>query len=153
MMKLTKILATGFLLISVNLGWAAGGGGSSSSSSSSAPAPVPGDITQLIEEENFERAVMELRSFVRKEKRNADAWNWLGYSQRKTGDLKNSLKSYKKALRLDKRHLGANEYLGELYVMQGKLKKANKQLKRLAKYCGDCEEFQDLKEMISSNGG
>ena len=55
-------------------------------------------------------------------------------------------------LRLDRRHLGANEYLGELYVMMGKMKKAKKQLKKLAKYCGDCDEHRKLAEVISNSG-
>ncbi len=157
MMKQRTIIGTGILMLILSLvsnpGWAAGGGGSGNSSSGSGgPAPVPEEIPRLIENEEYDRAIIELRSFVRKEKKNADAWNWLGYSLRKTGDFKNSLKSYKKALRIDKKHLGANEYLGELYVMQGDIKNANKQLKKLARYCDDCEQYQDLAQMIKNKG-
>ena len=125
--------------------FADGGGGSSKT-----PDPVPEEITQLIESEQYDKAEKELKQFVRKEKKNADAWNWLGYSQRSIGDLKGSLKSYKTALRLDRKHLGANEYLGELYIMLGDLKKAKKQLKKLAKYCGECEQHQKLAEVIKN---
>ena len=31
--------------------------------------------------------------------------------------------------------------------MRGQMKKANKQLKRLAKYCGDCEQYEKLAEV------
>ncbi|MEJ2176803.1 MAG: tetratricopeptide repeat protein [Gammaproteobacteria bacterium] len=125
--------------------FADGGGGSSEP-----PEPMPAEITQLIDTEQYDKAEKELKQFVKKEKKNADAWNWLGYSQRSNGDLKGSLKSYKTALRLDRKHLGANEYLGELYIMLGEMKKAKKQLKKLAKYCGDCEQHQKLAEVIKN---
>ena len=127
---------------------AAADGSSKAADASYTPKPVPATITQLIEEEQFSEAVEELQAFVRTEKRNPDAWNWLGFSQRKSGDLNGSLKSYKKALKLDKRHLGANEYLGELYLMRGDLRKARKQLRRLARYCGKCEQYEMLKQSI-----
>ena len=131
----------------------ADGGGSGGGSGAKDPKPVPAKVIRLVESEQFDRALVELKAFVKEEKKNADAWNWLGYSQRSTGDLDGSLKSYEKALRLDKKHLGANEYLGELYVMRGNMKKANKQLKRLAKYCGDCDEYQKLKGVIENAQG
>ena len=115
------------------------------------PEPVPSKIVRLVESEQYDRAIPQLEQFVRVNKKSADGWNWLGYSQRSTGDLDGALKSYKKALRLDRKHLGANEYLGELYVMRGQMKKANKQLKKLAKYCGDCEQHQKLAEVIRNS--
>ncbi len=123
--------------------WADGG--------SSGPDPVPSKVVRLVESEQYDRALPLLEDFVMKNKKSADGWNWLGYSQRSTGDLDGALKSYKKALRLDRKHLGANEYLGELYVMMGNMKKAKKQLKKLAKYCGDCDEHQKLAEVISNS--
>ena len=68
-----------------------------------------------------------------------------------TGDLDASLKSYKTALRLDRKHLGANAYIGELYLMMNNLSKANKYLKKLNKYCGDCEQYQDLKAAVEQH--
>jgi Flp pilus assembly protein TadD len=133
------------IIFSLHPVYADGGGGSSKP-----PEPVPAEITQLIDTEQYDKAEKELKLFVRKEKKNADAWNWLGYSQRSIGDLEGSLKSYKTALRLDRKHLGANEYLGELYIMLGEMKKAKKQLKKLAKYCGDCEQHQKLAEVINN---
>jgi len=124
--------------------WADGG--------SDGPDPVPDKIIRLIDSEQYDRAAAELKTFVNIEKKNADAWNWLGYSQRSLGDLDASLKSYKKALRIDRKHLGANEYLGELYVMRGEMDKAQKQLSKLAKYCGDCDQFEKLQEVISNAG-
>lgn len=145
---MSKILVFLWVMIvfSFQAATADGGGGSSDRE----PDPVPAEIVQLIENEQFEKAKAELEAFIKKEKQSADAWNWLGYSQRSTGDLDGSLKSYKRALRLDRKHLGANEYLGELYIMRGNLGKAKKQLKKLAKYCGDCEQHQKLAEVIKN---
>ena len=70
--------------------------------------------------------------------------------KRQTGALEASLKSYKKALRLDRKHLGANEYIGELYLQMDRPKKARKYLKRLARYCDDCEEYRDLKAAVEA---
>ena len=148
-----KIYMATFGLISLFfVGVVSADGNSSASSSSSGytPEPVPDRIVRLVESEQYSKAVEALQEFIKTEKKNPDAWNWLGFSQRKSGDLGNSLKSYKKALKLDKKHLGANEYLGELYLMQGNVKKAKKQLKRLAKYCGDCEQYKLLKKSIKA---
>ena len=147
-MKLLTVLLAAVLFFTSAQLWASG-----SDSSSSEPDPVPSKVTRLVESEQYAKAVVELKAFVRKEKKNADAWNWLGYSQRKSGDLDGSLKSYKKALKIDRKHLGANEYLGELYIMRGEMGKAKKQLKKLGKYCGDCEEYKDLQLAIKSNSG
>jgi tetratricopeptide (TPR) repeat protein len=143
MKKMATIIVAVFLSLTGPL-WADGG-------DSSEPDPVPAKITRLIESEQYDLAMAELKVFVGKEKKNANAWNWLGYSQRTLGDLDASLKSYKKALRLDRKHLGANEYLGELYIMRGEMKKAKKQLKKLGKYCGDCDQFKKLEEVIKNS--
>ena len=123
------------------------GGGSRSEASENAK-PVPEGIADLIQSGQFDRAETLLKEFVRDEKNNPDAWNWLGYAQRNNGDLDNSLRSYNKALKLDPKHFGALEYLGELYIMRDNIYKARQQLEKLEQYCGDCEEYQELLEAI-----
>ncbi len=124
--------------------------GSGSETSPANVRPLPGEIQTWIDDGEFDRARDALTEFVNHETENADAWNLLGYSQRKTGMLDESLASYKKALRIDRKHLGAHEYIGELYLMLDKVKKAKKHLARLRKYCGDCEEYQELAEAIAA---
>ena len=131
------------MVFSVQL-FAAGGGGSSSSAD-----PLPDNIPAMVDNGQYEEAITALNDFISDEKKNPDAWNYLGYSQRKTGLLDESLKSYKKALKLDRKHLGANEYIGELYLMRNDPKKAKKHLKRLSKYCGNCEQYLDLEQAIN----
>ncbi len=115
------------------------------------PDPVPSRVMDLVESEQYESAIVELKSYLKRERKSADGWNLLGYSQRSSGDLDGALASYKRALKIDRRHLGANEYLGRLYVMRGDLDNARKQLATLEKYCGDCDEYQKLAEVIANS--
>ena len=81
-----------------------------------------------------------------KDKKNADILNYLGYTLRKTGDLKQAEIYYLKGLELDSKHLGINEYLGELYVQTNRIELAKERLEVL-KGC-KCEEYEELRELI-----
>jgi tetratricopeptide (TPR) repeat protein len=79
----------------------------------------------------------------------ADALNLMGFTARKLGDPRQSLAYYNKALAQNPSHLGANEYLGELYLEMKDVKKAEERLSVLQQACGgNCEEYQDLKGKI-----
>ena len=123
-------------------------GGSGSSSDSSGPTLA--DVRVMIKSQRWDAAIRTLKIIVANSPNNADALNLLGYSLRKSGDPDNALGFYLKALKVNPRHKGANEYLGELYVETGQLAKAKAQLEVLAKLCGNttCEEYQDLAEAI-----
>ena len=57
---------------------------------------------------------------------------------------------YREALRLDPKHRGANEYIGEAYVLVGNKAKAQEHLAALERICGKgCEEYQDLARAIA----
>lgn len=60
----------------------------------------------------------------------ADWHNLMGYTLRKqaTPQFAEAESQYLEALRIDPGHRGANEYLGELYVMTGELAKARERL-------------------------
>lgn len=132
-----------------------GGGGYSSSSdggSRSVSGPSLNDARALVRAQKWKSAASMLKQIVRADPRNAEANNLLGYSLRKTGDYKNAQGFYLKALKLDPRHKGATEYLGELYVEIGQLAKANKQLATLEQLCGNtsCREYQTLAKFIAT---
>ena len=95
---------------------------------------LPAGIAEMVGSEQHDKAIIELEKFIETESRNADAWNLLGYSQRKVGLLDDSLVSYKKALKLDRKHIGAHEYIGELYLTMENPDKAKYHLKKLKKY-------------------
>ena len=50
--------------------------------------------------------------------------NILGYSHRKLGRVEVAFDYYRKALAIELRHLGTNEYLGELYLETGEFASA-----------------------------
>jgi tetratricopeptide (TPR) repeat protein len=107
---------------------------------------------RLIRAQNWAEAVEMLKLVVAQNPDNADANNLLGYSLRKLGDYKNAQGFYLKALKLDPRHKGAHEYLGELYVEIGQMQKAKQMLDQLEQICGNtrCEEYRDLAEFIAA---
>lgn len=116
-------------------------------------APGAPDLTAIrakIEAKNYKAAITELKGLAETNEQ-ADVFNLLGFSLRKTGDFTTSLTYYNKALALDPNHKGAREYLGELYVETGNLPKAKEQLAALEKLCpAGCEELEDLKHDIAA---
>ena len=123
------------------------------------PAKTPAAAERLanarraIDAKDWNVATRELQVAVREEPRNADVHNLLGYSLRKRAnpDLPKAISHYQAALRLDPRHKGAHEYLGEAWLMDGKPAEAEKHLAELQKICGgqDCEEYRDLAKAIA----
>ena len=117
---------------------------------SSTDAPDLTSVRAKIKAKDYAAALTELR-YLAEDIQQADVYNLLGYTLRKTGDVKTSLTYYTKALELQPDHKAAREYLGELYVETGNLEKAKEQLAILAKLCpGGCEEREDLQKAISA---
>ena len=105
----------------------------------------------LIEAGKYAEAIPLLRTADAKAPDNPDIHNWLGYAYRNLKQYDAALKHYKIALRLAPRHRGANEYLGELYLALGQLKKAEERLAVLDRAClFGCEEYTELKEAIAA---
>jgi len=105
---------------------------------------------KAVKAEKYKDAIELLKKAVAKEPKKADAWNYLGYSQRKTGQFDDALKSYTAALDIDPKHKGAHEYLGELYLMTDKLPKAEETLKKLQALCGGCDERKTLEKAVAA---
>lgn len=68
------------------------------------------------------------------DKTNADGWNMLGFTRRKTGDHPGAFDAYWKCLALKPEHFGAHEYMGEAYLEEGKLAEARTELTWLKKH-------------------
>jgi cytochrome c-type biogenesis protein CcmH/NrfG len=97
-------------------------------------------------------AAEAMRSGVAKDPSNADYHNLYAYSMRKGPNPNMDLvfKHYNEALRLDPRHRGAHEYLGEAYLMVGNLAKAKEHLAQLDKLClFGCDEYSELKKAVA----
>ncbi len=135
------------LAVSAPAAMAAGGGGPSWSKSS----PQVSAVEKAIKDGDYRTAIALLEKKVQSDPRDADAWNLLGFSQRKLGQFDAAKASYDKALTLDPGHLGANEYLGELYLQIGDLPRAEERLARLDSLCFfGCQEYRDLKKAIEA---
>ena len=98
---------------------------------------------------NYQLAIKYLLKATKTSSDNPDVYNLLGFSNRKLDKLEESFMYYNRALKLNPRHLGANEYIGELYLRTNNLKKAEEHLKILDDICFfGCDEYDDLKESI-----
>ena len=96
---------------------------------------------------NYEKAQKLLIKSNIKIPNKADTLNYLGFTTRKLGDYENGEKYYLQGLAIDPKHIGINEYLGELYVATGRHNLAIERLEVL-KAC-NCEEYDELKAIIA----
>ena len=112
------------------------------------------DLTAVrakIKAADYEGAIAGLNAMVDRGVQHADVYNLLGFSLRKSGDLKPAETFYAKALEFDPAHKGALEYQGELFVKIGQLDRARQNLKTLSLLCPQgCEEREDLEKAIAA---
>ncbi|MBP2443635.1 tetratricopeptide repeat protein [Rhizobium leguminosarum] len=119
----------------------------------STDAPDLTSVRAKIDAKDYASALAELRSLA-EDNQQADVYNLMGYTLRKTGDYRTSLTYYTKALELQPDHKAAREYLGELYVETGEMAKAEEQVSSLKQLCpSGCEELEDLQRAIAARGG
>ena len=111
---------------------------------------------ELVYDKKFDKSIKLLTKIAERKdlgEKKADVYNLLGFSYRKHSepDLDKALESYKIALENNPEHLGAHEYLGELYITLGNMKKANEMLNNLEKIAGtDSMEYIKLKKAIDN---
>jgi tetratricopeptide (TPR) repeat protein len=121
-----------------------------STTSISRDAPDLTSVKAKVKAKDFTGALAELKPMLETH-HHADLYNLMGFSLRKTGDIKQGGEFYVKALELDPYHRGALEYQGQMFVELGQVAKAKANLKRLAALCPKgCEERQDLEEAIAN---
>lgn len=104
----------------------------------------------LIAEGKWAAAIEELQRV--NDAGSADWNNLMGYSLRKgkTPDYVAAERFYDEALRIEPKHRGALEYSGELFLMTGRLDKAEQRLVALDKACFlPCGEYTTLKNAIA----
>lgn len=74
-----------------------------------------------------------------------EAWNYRGYATRKLGRTDEGIGYYLKAVALDPKYTLVHEYLGEAYIIKGRVDLARQQLGAIEALCGqECEEYRDL---------
>jgi hypothetical protein len=95
-------------------------------------------------------AIKALTSAGLRDSRNADIQNYLGYAYRRLRQVDPAMRHYQQALMLNSRHRSAHEHLGEAYLLQGDLTKAEEHLTALERICLiPCDEYDDLRRAIA----
>jgi tetratricopeptide (TPR) repeat protein len=114
--------------------------------------PVLEKVTAATQRQDWASAQGLLKDALAADPQNANYHNLYAYSIRKGAnpDMNLVFKHYNEALRLDAKHRGAHEYIGEAYLMVGNVAKAKEHLGQLDKICFfPCVEFTDLKKKIA----
>jgi cytochrome c-type biogenesis protein CcmH/NrfG len=146
-MKTSIRIAAAMLLLARGAAFAA------DSSPAAASDPVLEQASKAAEQKDWSRAQALLRDGLAANPGNADYHNLYAYSIRKAANPDMSLvfKHYNEALRIDPKHRGAHEYIGEAYLMVDNLPKAKEHLSALDRLCFfPCQEYSDLKRAVSA---
>ena len=143
--------------LAITISYAAG---SSDSGSSKTKTKYDMAVTHIKAAKNFEKkdkldkakkSYLKAQKLLVQSNKNfpnkADTLNYLGFTTRKLGDFENGEKFYLQGLKIDPKHIGINEYLGELYVATNRHNLAVERLEVL-KDC-NCKEYDQLKAVIA----
>jgi tetratricopeptide (TPR) repeat protein len=154
-MRFPLLVALASLAVGLSAGaYAAGGGGGGEPAQSRPAAPADPTFARakaMIEARDYRGAMPLLQQVVAKEPRNADAYNLMGFAVRQSGDANGSLAYYNQALTIDPKHIGAHEYVGQAYLVLGRVAEAEQHLARLDSLCVfGCAEYRSLKAAIAN---
>ena len=128
-------------------GGGGGGGGGTTAVRNTDPDYQAG--MDAVGRKDWAQVAVSMDAYIKRKPDDADAWTQLGHAQRQTGKVEPALESYDKALKINPKHRGAHEYLGEAYLQMGDLPRAEQELQVLNKLCFfPCEEYSDLKAKI-----
>tara|TARA_B100000886_G_scaffold175153_1_gene119958 strand:- start:1236 stop:1742 length:507 start_codon:yes stop_codon:yes gene_type:complete len=94
----------------------------------------------------YKKAIKSLLDANSQNPSDPDTLNLLGFSHRKIGDYENAEIYYSMGLEIDPKHVGINEYMGELFVATNRMDEARKRLAVLES-C-NCKEYNELKQVI-----
>jgi Flp pilus assembly protein TadD len=105
---------------------------------------------KAIEAQDWKRAIDLLGKAAATDPNNAEVRNWLGFAQRKSGNLDAAFAAYNEALKLNPQLKAAHEYIGEAYLQTGEVGKAEQHLAELQRLCTPipCEEYKDLRRAL-----
>jgi Tfp pilus assembly protein PilF len=115
--------------------------------------PLQDKAAAAIKRQDWSAASSVLKEALAADPNNASYHNLYAYSIRKSTnpDMNLVFKHYNEALRIDPKHRGAHEYIGEAYLMVGNVAKAKEHLSTLDKLCFfPCSEYNDLKKAIAA---
>ena len=116
--------------------------------------PVLISVKAATARHDYAKAAAILRDALAKAPANAEYHNLYAYALRMGAkpDMDLVFKHYGEALRIDPKHRGAHEYIGEAYLMVGNPAKAKEHLAQLDKLCFfGCAEYSELKKAIAEH--
>jgi len=100
---------------------------------------------------NWNAAINALELALLRDPGNADIQNYIGYAHHRLRQWGPAMQHYQQALAFNRRHRGAHEHLGELYLALGEPARAEEHLAALDGICLiPCEEVGDLKRAIET---
>jgi hypothetical protein len=114
--------------------------------------PVLEKVSAATKRQDWAGAAGVLKDALSADSGNPNYHNLYAYAIRKGAapDMNVVFKHYNEALRIDPKHRGAHEYIGEAYLMVGNVAKAKEHLGVLDKLCFfPCVEYTDLKNAIA----
>jgi predicted Zn-dependent protease len=127
------------------------GGWSAASASDEDPAVK--SARSALNAGDYAGAALMLKVALAAQPGSADLNNLYAYALRKGSqpDMALVFKHYQEALRIDPKHRGAHEYIGEAYLMSNDLAKAKQHLAALNQLCFfGCAEYDMLKKAIAA---
>lgn len=110
---------------------------------------------KFINNQKYISAIKTLKNLIDEEPHGytkADLYNYLGFATRKqpNPDYKLAEEFYLKALEINNNHVGALEYLGELYYETNRLDEAKLLLDRLKMFAGEnSQEYKELNKLLN----
>ena len=136
-----------FLIINSNNVFSAGSSSDSNNAKTKSSAYLSAE--KLLNKKQYSNAIVKLNDALVTDSKNADIYNYLGFSHRKLGKMEDAAFFYDKALEINPKHKGALEYQGEMFLTLNQIGKAEENLKKLDKICFlGCSEFDKLKKSI-----
>ena len=155
-----KTLLSIIFILTSSFAHSAGTVSSGSSSSSASTNTVDVNIEfnrakKLIYKKNYAKGLKILKDIENENPfgySKADLYNYMGFASRKQKDPDyiSAENYYLKALSLDADHIGALEYLGELYYETNRADKARSLLEKLSEVAGkDSAEYKELSELLN----
>jgi len=150
-----KILLSLTFLIFSSLAFSAGTNNSASDDQGTSVTKDFKNAQKLIYSKKYEKAIDILISLEDKKPigfSKADLYNYLGFATRKKNNpnYEDAEEYYLSALSIDANHIGALEYLGELYFETDRLGQAEELLTKLGAVAGENSvEYKELFDLLN----
>lgn len=105
-----------------------------------------------IAEGKYAQAVDAASGVLKRHPKSADAYAYRGYALMQLGDHAKAKESLQRAIAANATHLGANVYLGEIYLIEDNVAQALEQMQVVRMICGDigCAELDTLQSSINA---